>query len=147
MRLNAPHDGSVTILVCSHFLFLVRLLGKLHDLAVGLFKYGKAAAYGHVVCFGVKRKVRAEHLRIGRLAHLKPLEAALGCVVYALCTLEVVVPIPLFAGVLFNESDGVADLLSGIFLNVLVHMAQRRCELEHGDTVLKLHTFGDDTVA
>ena len=26
-------------------------------------------------------------------------------------------------------------------------MAQRRCELEHGDTVLKLHALGDDTVA
>ena len=48
---------------------------------------------------------------------------------------------------LFNESDGVADLLSGIFLNVLVHMTQRRCELEHGDTVLKLHALGDNAVA
>lgn len=91
--------------------------------------------------------VRAEHLRIGRLAHLKPLQTALSGVVYALCALEVVVPIPLFAGVLFNESDGVADLLSGIFLNVLVHMTQRRCQLEHGDTVLKLHALGDNAVA
>ncbi len=57
MRLNAPNDRSVAIFVCGHLLFLERLFGKLHDLAVGLLKHGKSAAYGHVVCFGIERKI------------------------------------------------------------------------------------------
>ena len=55
-------------------------------------------------------------------------------------------PIPFLAGVLLDKCDGVADLLCGIILNILVCMAQRSCKLKYGDTVLKLHALGDNTV-
>lgn len=94
-----------------------------------------------------KREVGAEHLRIVRLVHFKPLEAALRRVIDALGALEVCVPIPLLAGVLFNEGDRVLYLLRGVVLYVILAVTQRRGELEHGDAVLKLKALGNDAVA
>ena len=141
MRLHAPNDGAVAVLVCDHLLFLIRALGKLRYLAVGLFEDGQSAAYRHVVGLGIQSEVRAEDLRIGGLVHFKPLQTALRCVVYASCALEVVSPVPLFARVLLDEGNGVANFLRGVFLNVLVNVTQRGGKLENRDAVLKLHAL------
>ena len=48
---------------------------------------------------------------------------------------------------LLDEGDGVADLLRGVFLHIILAVAQGRCKLEHRDAVLELKALGDDTVA
>ena len=55
-------------------------------------------------------------------------------------------PIPLLTGVLLDESDGIADFLRSIILNILVCVAQRSCELKDGDAVLKLQALRDNAV-
>ena len=61
--------------------------------------------------------------------------------------LEVVIPVPLFPGVLLDEGDGVAHLLGGVLLHVVLPVAQGRGQLEAGDAVLQLQSLGDDAVA
>ena len=48
---------------------------------------------------------------------------------------------------LLNKGDGVADLLCCVLLNVVLAVAQRGGELEHGNAVLELEALGDDAVA
>ena len=45
---------------------------------------------------------------------------------------------------LFDEGNGVFDLLCNVILHVVLAVAQRRSELEYRDAVLKLETLGDD---
>ena len=56
-------------------------------------------------------------------------------------------PVPLLAGLFLDESDGVANLLSGVLLHVVLAVAQRGCQLENRDAVFKLKPLGDDAVA
>ena len=48
---------------------------------------------------------------------------------------------------LLDEGDGVAHFLGGVLLHVVLAVAQRGGELEHGDAVLELEALGDDAVA
>ena len=48
---------------------------------------------------------------------------------------------------LLDEGDGVAHFLGGVLLHVVLAVAQRGGELEHGDAILKLEPLGDDAVA
>ncbi len=48
---------------------------------------------------------------------------------------------------LLDKGYGIAYLLRGVFLHILICVAQRRGKLEHGDAILKLHALGYDTVA
>ena len=57
MRLNAPDNGAVAVLVGGDFLFLISLLRQSGDLAVRLLKYRQAPADGHVVGFGIESEV------------------------------------------------------------------------------------------
>ena len=137
----------MAVLVGGLLLLAVGALGKLGDLAVGLAERGDLAADGHVVRFGIQREVGAKDLRVVGLVHLQPLEAALGGIVHALSALEVRLPVPLLTGVLLDEGDGVADLLRGVFLHIVLAVAQGRGELEHRDAVLELEALGDNAVA
>ena len=147
MRLHAPDDGAVAVLVGGLLLLAVGTLGELGDLAVDLAECGHFAADGHVVRLRVKREVGAKDLRIVGLVHLQPLEAALGGVVHALGALEVRLPVPLLAGVLLDEGDGIFDLLCSVILHVVLAVAQGRCQLEHRNAVLKLEALGNDAVS
>ena len=137
----------MAIFICGHFLFLICLLGELHDLAVRLLEYRKSAADCHVVGLRIERQVGTKDLRIGRLAHFQPLQTALGGIVHALCALKVILPVPLFSGMFLNEGDCISNFLRCIVLNIVICVAQRSCKLEYRNTVFKLHTLGDDAVA
>ena len=65
----------------------------------------------------------------------------------ALGALEVRLPVPLLAGVLLDEGDGIFDLLRGVILHVVLAVAQGRCQLEHRNAVLKLEALGNDAVS
>ena len=147
MGLNAPDNGPVAVLVGGELLFLIGLLCQSGDLPVRLLKHGQAAADGHVVGLGIERQVGAKDLGIRSLVHLQPLHAALGSVVDTLGAFKIVGPIPLLAGLFLNEGDGVADLLSGVLLHIVLPVAQGRCQLEHRNTILQLQPLGDDAVA
>ena len=137
----------MAVLVGGLLLLAVGTLGELGDLAVDLAECRDLAADGHVVRLRVQRKVGAKDLRIVGLVHLQPLEAALGGVVHALGALEVRLPVPLLAGVLLDEGDGIFDLLRGVILHVVLAVAQGRCQLEHRNAVLKLEALGNDAVS
>lgn len=147
VRLHAPDDGAVAVLIGGLLLLAVGALGELGDLAIDFAERGDLAANGHVVRFGIQCEVGAKDLRVVGLVHLQPLEAALGGIVHALGALEVRFPVPLLAGVLFDEGNGVFDLLCSVILHVVLAVAKRRSELEYRDAVLKLETLGDDAVA
>ena len=48
---------------------------------------------------------------------------------------------------LFNEGNGVFDLLCSVILHIVLAVAQGRGELEHRDAVLELEALGDNAVA
>ena len=147
MRLHAPDNGPVAILIGSDFLFLIGLLRQRGDLSVRFLKHGQPAADGHVVGFGIKGQVGAKDLGIRGFVHFQPLYPAFGSVVDPLGTFKIVSPIPLFAGLFFDEGDGVADLLGGILLHIVLPVAQRGGQLENRNTILQLQPLGDDAVA
>ena len=147
MGLNPPDDGPVTILLC-HLLFgLVGLFCQRVDLAVRFHKLRDLAADGHVVGLGVQRQIGAEDLGIIGLVHIQPVHPVAGGDIHPFGALKIVIPIPLFTGMLLNEGDGVADLLGRVLLNIILSVTQGRRQLEYGDTVLQFQALGDDAVA
>ena len=147
MGLHTPDDGPVAVFLGGAHLLFVGFFRKGGDLPVGLFKLGNLAADSHVVCLGVKSEVGAEYLGIVGLVHLKPAEAAFGGHIDATGTFKVVLPVPLFAGVLFDEGNGVSYLLSGVFLYIVLTVAQGGCQLEAGHAVLQLKALCNNAVA
>ena len=47
---------------------------------------------------------------------------------------------------LLNECYGISDLLSSIFLNVILSVTEWSSKLEYRDSILLLKTLGDYTV-
>ena len=145
--LHAPHNGPVAVLL-GHALFLgIGLLGKTGDLPVRFNEFRNLAADGHIVGFRVQGQVGAEDLGVVGLIHVQPFLAVLGGDIHPLGALEVVLPVPLLAGVLLDEGNGIADLLGGVLLHVLFPVAQRGGQLEAGNAVLQLQALGDNAVA
>ena len=77
---------------------------------------------------------RSDELRVGGLVDLPLLELEVGLLVEALHALEVMLPVPLGAGLLFDELDAGLDIFRGALHGVLiVQVADGEAEVEHGD--------------
>ena len=145
--LHAPDNGPVAVFFGHALLFGVGLFCKPGNRPVRLHKFRHLAADGHIVGLCVQSQIGAEDLGVVRLVHIQPFLTVLGGDIHPLGALEVILPVPLLPGVLFYEGNGVADFLGGVFLYVLLSVPQGGGQLEAGNAVLQLQTFGDDAVA
>ena len=147
MGLHAPDNGPVAVFFGHALLFGVGLFRKPGNRSVRLHEFRHLAADGHIVGLCIQSQIGAEDLGVVRLVHIQPFLAVLGGDIHPLGALEVILPVPLLPGVLFYEGNGVADLLGGVFLHILLPVPQGGGQLEAGNAVLQLQTFGDDAVA